>query len=570
MILGSTGFVRHAPEAVPSPMTVRRRIHEPPEPSGGRLVEPPIVPSPGTGSIEALVDNNRLLRAALDVRIGDMRLWELVAATRREVLMVAAEYTGSYREVVRPSDTADWISRPLIMGGHQPELFHPGVWLKNSVLDAYARRVGGTAVNLVVDTDRCGRPSLGVPVGTPEDAHFEHVDFDGPAPDQAWEERGVVDPECLASFGHRAAELLVPLVPDAILRRFWPLVVERTAASHRLGLGIAQARHIVEERFGLETLELPVAELVRLPTVMVFMGWLLAHARPLHDAYNAALADHRKHRRIRGRGRPMPDLAVQHEGGEEWLELPWWMWSKDDRRRRRVFASATMPGAMALSDMETLRVELPIAVDTPPSRWIDALSRMEEHGIRLRPRAILTTLVARLLVADVFVHGIGGAAYDSITDEIVRRLVGSDPPRHAVVSGTLRLPLERVFAGIESADPDAELAAVLGTLRDIAYHPENHLDKAALPSGLRDAVTSKRRWIETVATPALARRRCREIRAANEALAGHARGKIEELEGRIVALEAAARARKVLWSRTHPWCFFPEKTLREFLLLENA
>ena len=117
-------------------MTTRRRIHEPPEPSGARLVEPPIVPSPGTGSIEALVDNNRLLRAALDVRIGDLRLYELVAATRREVLMVAAEYTGSYRDVTRPADMADWIARPLIVGGHQPELFHPGVWLKNSVLDA--------------------------------------------------------------------------------------------------------------------------------------------------------------------------------------------------------------------------------------------------------------------------------------------------------------------------------------------------------------------------------------------------------------------------------------------------
>ena len=53
------------------------------------------------------------------------------------------------------------------------------------------------------------------------------------------------------------------------------------------------------------------------------------------------------------------------------------------------------------------------------------------------------------MFADVFVHGIGGAAYDSITDDIVRRLVGSDPPRHAVASGTLRLPLERVFPGID-------------------------------------------------------------------------------------------------------------------------
>ena len=551
-------------------MTVRRRIHEPPEPSGGRLVEPPIVPSPCTGSIQALVDNNRLLRAALDVRIGDMRLWELVAATRREVLMVAAEYTGSYREVFRPSDTADWISRPLIMGGHQPELFHPGVWLKNSVLDAYARQVGGTAVNLVVDSDRCSRASVAVPVGTPEQAHFEHVDFDGPAPEQAWEERGVVDPDCLASFGHRAADLLMPLVPDAIVRRFWPLVVERAAESHRLGLAIAQARHIVEERFGLETLELPVAELVRLPTVMVFMGWLLAHARLLHEAYNTALAGHRRSRRIRGRGRPMPDLAVHHEAGEEWLEVPWWLWSKEDPRRRRVFACATMPGGMALSGLEAVRVELPIAVDTSPSKWIDALSRMEDHGIRLRPRAILTTLLSRLLVADVFVHGIGGAAYDSITDEIVRRLVGSDPPRHAIVSGTLRLPLERVFPGIESADPRGELAGVLQTLRDLQYHPECHLDPATLPADLRDLVASKHSWIETVPTPTLARRRCREIRAANQKLAGYAEGISRDLTARATTLTAADRARTVLWSRAHPWCFFPEKTLREFLLLENG
>ena len=91
-----------------------------------------------------------------------------------------------------------------------------------------------------------------------------------------------------------------------------------------------------------------------------------------------------------------------------------------------------------------------------------------------------------------------------------------------------------------------------------------------LPAGARELVASKRRWIETVATPALARRRCREIRVANQTLAGHARRKLEDLESRIAPLEAAERARKVLWSRTHPWCFFPEKTLREFLLLENG
>jgi hypothetical protein len=551
-------------------MPARHRVHEPPEPSGARLIEPPIVPAPGTGSIQALVDNNRLLRTALDLTIGDMRLHELVAATRRELLMVASEYTGSYRDVNRPTNMAEWLARPMIVGGHQPELFHPGVWFKNSVLDAYARQVGGTAVNLIIDSDRCGRSAVDVPVGTPSAAHFEEVAFDAPAA-MPWEERRVVDPSVFESFGSRAADMLKPLVPDSILRRWWPAVVERAKASHRLGLAIAQGRHILEERLGLETLEVPVSELVRLPTVMVFTGWLLAHSRQLHDAYNAALSTHRRARRVRSRGRPMPDLAVHQDAVGTWFEVPWWIWSRDDPRRRRVFAHLAMPDALVLSDLETLRVELPISPQTSPAKWIDALSRLEEHGYRLRPRALVTTLMARLLFADVFVHGIGGAAYDSITDDIVRRLVGSDPPRYAVASATLRLPLDQVFPGIETADPAAELAAVRQTLRDIAYHPERHLANGdGQSTDVRALVASKWEWVQTVATPDLARRRCHEIRAANSQLVSHAAGTMRDLEARAGELQSAQKARGVLRARTHPWCFFSEKTLRALLLLENA
>jgi hypothetical protein len=301
------------------------------------------------------------------------------------------------------------------------------------------------------------------------------------------------------------------------------------------------------------------------------MGWLLAHARQLHEAFNAALAAERRASHIRGRGRPLPDLVTRTDHSGEWLEVPWWLWSRDDPRRRRVFANLSTPGGLTLSDLETVRIELPIAVDTSPSRWVDALSRMEEHEVRLRPRAVLTTLVSRLLVADVFVHGIGGAAYDRITDDVVRRLTGCDPPRHAVVSGTLRLPLERTFPGLAADDPAAKLAAVRRTLRDLEYHPERHLGQsAALPVDARDLVTEKRRWIDTPPTPTLARRRCQAIRAANERLADHARQARQELLARIEPLSRAVHAREVLLSREFPWCFFPEKTLKNFLLLETC
>ena len=551
-----------------------RSSHTAPEQSGGRLIDPPVVPSAEApaDSIETLIDNNRLLRAAFNTRIGDLRLWELVAATRREVLTVASEYTSNYRDIERPSDMADWIARPIVMGGHQPELFHPGVWLKNSALDAYARAVSGTAINLVVDSDRCVRTTVGVPIGTPHEAHLEEVPFDSPAAEMAWEERGILDPDLFASFGDRASDLLKPLEPNPILRRWWPLAVERAGECHRLGLAMAQARHSLEARFGLETLELPVSELCRLPTVMVFMGWLLAHARQLHEAYNATLTDYRRTHRQRGRARPMPDLVMRIDNPSDgpWFEVPWWIWSQDDPRRRRVFANTNTSGMLVLSDMETLRVELPISPETSPSKWVDALSRMEEHALRLRPRAIITTLVARLLVADVFVHGIGGAVYDQLTDDLVRRLTGCDPPRYAVVSGTLRLPVDAIFGEIAASDPGAELARVHHALRDLEFHPERHLvPTAAQPEHVRELIAQKARWIETFPTPTLAQRRCREIRASNDRLAYHTQPVRSELLGRVGPLAAGLRAQKLLQSREYPWCFFTEKTLKMFLLLEN-
>lgn len=551
-------------------MPPHRSTHRAPEESGGRLIDPPVE------RIEPLLDNNRLLRAAFDTRVGDLKLWELIAAARREVLTVAAEYTASYRDIDRPTDMADWIARPIVMGGHQPTLFHPGVWLKNFVVAAYASRLGGTAINLVVDTDRCGATSVGLPVGEPSRArgglaegprfHLETMPFDAAAPEMAWEERGVLDDDCFRGFGDRASDRLRPLLPEPILRRWWPLVVERAKESHRLGLAVAQARHILEERFGCDTLELPVSEMVRLPTVMVLTGWLLSKSRALHDAYNAALAGYRTRHRQRSVGRPMPDLVCMpaDDGAGSWHEVPWWLWSKNDGRRRRVYAHLSPSGTLTLSDLETVRVELPISPDTPPSRWVDALSRLEEHEMKLRPRAILTTLIARLLVADIFVHGIGGAAYDQITDDVVQRLTGCAPPRFAVVSGTLRLPVDR------PGDPQAELAASRHLLRELVYHPERHLHPhESQPEEARQLIARKRQWIDTFPTPALARRRCHEIRAANEGLGRFTQALRQRTLDGLAPLAEQIRSRNLLGSREFPWCFFNEKVLKPFLLLEK-
>ena len=53
--------------------------------------------------------------------------------------------------------------------------------------------------------------------------------------------------------------------------------------------------------------------------------------------------------------------------------------------------------------------------------------------------ALVTTLFARLVLSDLFIHGIGGAKYDQLTDELIRSFFGLAPPDYLVISATLHL-----------------------------------------------------------------------------------------------------------------------------------
>ena len=71
----------------------------------------------------------------------------------------------------------------------------------------------------------------------------------------------------------------------------------------------------------------------------------------------------------------------------------------------------------------------------------------ERQGQKVRSRALTNTLFARLFLADLFVHGIGGGKYDELTDDIIRRFYGCEPPAFLVLSATRLLPLPAVPVG---------------------------------------------------------------------------------------------------------------------------
>jgi hypothetical protein len=520
-----------------------RRFRAPQE-DGQTLVDPP------RSALAEVVDRNRQHAAGLEYDFQGRSLAELAASARRSLVERAVASTSQYRNVASPA--ADAATQPLILSGHQPQLFHAGVWYKNFVLGSLASEINGLGIHLLIDSDLCRSASIRVPTGTVDRPRIESVAFDGLAADVPYEERAVIDESVFESFAGRVTALLRPLVAQPVMDEFWELVREGDRRERNLGLRLARGRHRLETQWGNETLELPQSAVCQLPEFGWFVAHVLAHLPRFWAAHNDALADYRRAHHLRNRAQPVPDLAET----DGWLEAPFWMWTADDPRRQPVFARQ-QGDQLLVSDRHQQTIALVLSADGEAATAAGQLADLAARGIKLRTRALATTLFARLLASDLFLHGIGGAKYDQVTDQIAERFFGFSLPEFATVSATLRLPLghERVDVGDDHA--------IRQQLRDLSFHPERFVSENGAAAQL---VAEKRRWIETAKMPANARERHLAIAAANAAIQPHIADRRRELESRREAVDMRLRASSILESRDYAFCLFPREHLQRLML----
>ncbi|MEX2111645.1 MAG: hypothetical protein WD845_00580 [Pirellulales bacterium] len=511
---------------------------------GGKLIAPPL------DRVGEVLECNGALAAAYDYDVQGRSLAQLTEQARSELVQAAWAYTRSYRDIRRPAVEP---TTRLILAGHQPQLFHPGVWFKNFVLHEIAARHGGVAINLVIDSDTIKTAAIRVPSGTVQEPIVESVPLDRQSAEIPYEARQIVDRECLESFGRRAAERIRPLVAHPFVEAFWPLVAERAESGRNLGEVIAQARHVQEGRWGSTTYEIPQSHVCDLPAFHWFTCHVLARLPQFWDVYNRSVADYRRANHVRSSAHPVPDLAAE----DDWLEAPFWIWDTNDPSRRRLFVRQR-GDEILLSDRQAFEAALSLTPEGDAARAADQLAELAGGGIRIRTRALVTTLFARLLLGDLFLHGIGGAKYDKVTDAIIDRFFGLKPPEYMTVTATLRLPIARA-----EVTPD-DARRIQSLLRDQAYHPERHLS-ADGDATLAALVDRKRQWIATEPTPQTARLRCRNIRAANEQMQAYLGDQRRQLIHQRAVIEAGLRNKAILSSRDYAFCLYPEAALRQLM-----
>jgi hypothetical protein len=502
-----------------------------PATDGTLLSEPALEQAP------AVLTRNRGALTGWDHDFQGRRADVLRRAAREDVLALARSHHDRFDLGWPENDGADG-SIPWILTGHQPELYHPGVWAKNFAAAGMASRFGGLGVNLVVDNDVPHAPSIRVPA--PDGAgtlRWRLVEFDTWPGESPYEDWAVRDEACFRSFPDRLRDAIGPRADGAVIEEFWPFVRRSSRMTDRVGLRFSTARHALEETWGVTNLEIPLSQVCQSNAFLWFLCHILAHANRFRAIHNEALAAYRRRYGVRSTHHPVPALAER----DGWCEVPFWAWRAGEPRRHPLLVRSRGDAldVRIQGEEAMLAADLPLGPDREACCAVERLREVAATGVRLRTRALTTTMFARLMLGDLFVHGIGGAKYDELGDAIVRSFFGLEPPGYLALSLTAWPGLP-----VDPATPE-RLRAVESMRRDLKFNPQRHLDAAGMDAGTAAAVAARDR---AVAMPQETRRRriarFRAIRDATDALRPSLAGREEKLREEAERIE-----RGLAWNR---------------------
>lgn len=322
-----------------------------------------------------LVERNKKALAS-----GGHPLASLRARFRSELYEAAVAFERQVAAVAK-SAGIQWQTPPsfdlnlgVVMTGHQPVIYHCGLAEKTKLLAATVGSQKLLGFNIIIDTDAGDAGEIVFPTQTGILETLSISQGGELLANQALQGEAAIT----SAFERIAGELTALAQPAASKRVQEAADLYIRLAGTQAVLANSLARRLWE---GPQSyLEVPLSAVVTLPTTRAFIAALVADGVQFHHQYNRALETHRANHKIKNVANPFPNLKSD---GERY-ELPLWRLSGLQSSRLPYFSSPQD------SDYSTN----------------DLLS----------PRGALITTMLRFLGADLFIHGLGGATYEPVTD----------------------------------------------------------------------------------------------------------------------------------------------------------
>ena len=480
---------------------------------------------PGFQDLPGLVRKNQLSLARLPHPWAEMR-----AEARREVLGLLGFEPGL-------------LERPWVASGHQPEICHPGVWAKYFATKGLCNAVEGFSFNLVADGDLCRQIWIPFPeIGTAKYLSRAAIRVGLGLGGRPWE---LVETHGACLDWNPVWQSLRDRLGMEPFGRTWLSCPQDKAPggeSHSLSQFNTDLRQKGQRALGLDLPDIFQSALAQTKSFYGFVWSILRDMDRFACLHNEALASFRLKNGISNPGQPMADL--KNEG--YWQETPFWLLEKGAVTRRPLWMSSRNGGLVlgGASGEELIRLD-----GEKPDDWP---GQLRQKGLGLRPRALTNTLFMRWFLCDLFVHGLGGAIYDQVTDQVGRAWIGVEPPGYALVTATLRLPLPKV-----ASEDEKDLRR---KMREVWWNPDRFTGDTGIGSRLLEEWRGLRRPGELSGSR-------KRIQAKHLLWQIHveATDRYRELDNSIRGAVLARGSNRLATNREWPWVLYPGHSLRELL-----
>ena len=473
---------------------------------------------------------------------------------RRELMAIARDFTNKISGRTGPDTACEYI----IATGHQANWHHCGILAKDAAAWSLARSCAGTCLHLVLDHDIYNTAFMLPRCHQDGQWNIERIEMDQATVSMPAELRLLSQPDTVAAF----IEKVTSTWPDSLSGRLWsPTQVGSVIAKSRfttLPELITYLHAVLTGSLGLDILYLPVSKMAQSKAFLGFVVSLILDAERFAFCYNRAIQQQRDALSIAGH-RTVRLLNIEREGS---LELPFWL--IDPARSRTSLYVGT-------KDNKTIQMSRGpkglgvITCDNPDSIIPQLRKILTSHKLGLRPKAISLTLFVRVFFADWFVHGIGAAGYESITDRIIESYYSIHDLGFGVATATMLLSDET-----SKLISDESLENLKCQSRKLKYNPETFIEPSErLKEPVRTLIARKRRLIFIAAKSSVQqqeKRSCyKAITQINDTLAKYSSRSSRIIEEKIAIRQRQQKSSRIMESREYFFGLFEPQRLEELI-----
>jgi hypothetical protein len=459
---------------------------------------------------------------------------------------------------------------PVILSGHQPIFFYPGIWAKCLAASELAQSVAGVAYHKITDTALAPEFVHSIPEADGKGkVRRREVDFFS-TNQMKNQEKAIpytfLPPPAPAALGKILLDFSFfgSASVQSSTKWFGEKLIQGLKNKTSWNQYHTYTLQLLDQISGTQRSIVEGSSLWASEPFINFFGYWLIHMAELNESYNSSLNEYRKTKNITHDIEPMPNLKF-----ENWYsELPFWGTNKG-HHRDTLWAKTD-------GKVITLKVK---GLDVQYDFHLDNLSHeLAVSSLKIWPKAIPQSLFLRMYLCDFFIHGIGGGVYEEVGNLFFQKTTQIAPPVYGIVSATYLVdPKESETL---SSMADYEKALELWG-RVLQQNPEYLFTRQAdwkrdLPSSLHGAIES---YLKNPSFKKMAQEKIALLAVLKDPVKKQDAGKkIKELNGQLfegcgevlkamekfrLETESIKTTREALAYREYPFFCFEESVFRD-------